>query len=134
MAPTAFVRKSADAPEGDITVSILNDTFSLDNEGSYETDNPIIIQEAIVNDLLDVEYAGGQDPDEAAQAEAEAIAEFERQEIEADRHNAEKDAREDPMFPDPSPGVTGEGTFPATEKPDHEAESAPDPATPEVTG
>lgn len=90
----AKISKRADAPEGDIRVSVANDSFKVSDDSPYETDNQALIDFAEASDLLDVEIPDDEDAKEAAKEEARLLKELQKEQEKAEKQRATKDPQE----------------------------------------
>lgn len=90
----AKISKRADAPEGDIRVSVGNDSFKVTDDAPYETDNVALIDHAQASDVLDVEYPEDEDVKAAAKEEARLLKELQKEQDRVNKQRAEKDPQE----------------------------------------
>lgn len=87
----AKIVKAADAPEGDLKVSVGNVHFKVDASG-YETDDLAVIETVrnSFSEFLSVEVDGDSDPKAAARAEAKVLNELHKTQEQAEKARAEK--------------------------------------------
>lgn len=90
----AKISKRADAPEGDIRVSVANDSFKVSDDSPYETDNFALIDYAQASELLDVEFPEDEDAKAAAKEEARLLKELQKEQEKVNKQRAEKDPQE----------------------------------------
>lgn len=90
----AKISKRADAPEGDIRVSVGNDSFKVTDDAPYETDNVALIEHAQLSDVLDVEFPEDEDVKAAAKEEARLLKELQKEQAKAEKQRAEKAPQE----------------------------------------
>ena len=87
----AKIFKHADAPEGDLKVSVGPTHFKLADGESYETTDPAVIDAAETHPFLDIEYVESSvDP----KGEMKAIRELRKEQDKVNKQRAEKDPLE----------------------------------------
>lgn len=91
----AKITKRADAPEGDIKVSVGPEHMKVTDDKPFETDIALLIEEAERSEYFDVEYDEEVDPKAAAREEANLSKELQKQRDRADKQRAEKDPEEE---------------------------------------
>ncbi len=96
----AKISKRADAPEGDIKVSVGSSHMKVTDDKPYETDDQLLIAEAEASDYFDVEYEEEADTKAVAREETKLLKELDKQRAKADKQRAEKDP-EEPAAPKP---------------------------------
>lgn len=90
----AKISKRADAPEGDIKVSIGSLTMKVSDDKPFETDEDALVAEAELSEYFDVEYPDTADDALAAKEESKLLKELDKQRAKADKQRAEKDPEE----------------------------------------
>lgn len=102
---TAKISKHADAPEGDVKVSVGSDHFKVSDDKPYETDNPALIEYSQADPFLEVEITEEEDEAAVAREEAKDLRELDKARAAADKQRAEKDPLEAPA---PKPSTVAE--------------------------
>lgn len=87
----AKIFKHADAPEGDLKVSVGPTHFKLTDDESYETSDPAVIDAAETHPFLDIEYAA---PDTDPKAEMKDLRVLRKEQDKVNKQRAEKDPLE----------------------------------------
>lgn len=90
----AKISKHADAPEGDVRVSVGNDSFKVSDDSPYETDNYALIEQAELSPYLEVEYEEVVDEKAVAREETKLVKKLQAEQAKAEKQRATKDPEE----------------------------------------
>jgi hypothetical protein len=64
----ARITKSKEAPEGEVNFTLVSTSFSLDSaSSSFESDDPVIVADAVAHPFLEVKDEGDSTPAAAAE-------------------------------------------------------------------